>query len=175
MAVFLAIVAPTVGLLGAVLGAWMTRRNADRQWRLTARRELYTRLALASEDVRSCVVEMIEPEGLSEGRWMDDRPHKTRYADALKRFFEGLTEAAIVASPEVFDALRAHAAEIVKVIDEPEPDASPARAFLHAFERLSTSSNALLDAMRVDLGFGPPLNAATEWTFGQLVSTDPPD
>lgn len=152
--VLLAASVPVLGLAGVVAGNRLAARSDERKWRLTVKHELYLRIGYATEAFRSTVLESVKPEGLLGTRWIDDAPLKTRYANALEAFFRVTTEAAIVAEPEVYDALRKHASLIVAVVNGPEDEDNISASFMRAFDRLSRSSEAVLDAMRLDLGFG---------------------
>lgn len=155
--VLLAVSPPLFGLAGALAGVRLAARSEDRKWRLSVKHELYRHLGRATEDFRSTLLELVKPEGLLGERWVEDGPVETRYADAMTRFFGAMTDAAIIGAPDVYDALRRYAADAASVVVEgpADQDNLPA-SFLAAMERLSRSSEAIIDAMRADLGFRRP-------------------
>jgi hypothetical protein len=139
-----------------VTGTRLVARSEDRKWRLGVKLDLYRDLARAVEDLRSTLLESIKPEGLIGKQWIEDSPVESRYADAMTRVFSGMTDATIIAEPEVYDALRRFLVDVVTVVDGPEDEDNLPLSFLAAFELLSRSSEAVTDAMRSDLGFRRP-------------------
>ena len=148
----LVMVAAVVGVVGVGVGAWLTSRHEERRWRLDIKFKLYLRLAQVAEDFRTCAVEQAGPDYLYE----HDAAWSARWEDARMRFFAAMPEAAVVASNDVYDALRKLSSDGACTIQAGLDGEGDPKPFIDGFDRLATAANAVLEAMRSDLGFGKP-------------------
>lgn len=153
--VVLAVTAPVAGVAGVLLGSWAVNRREDRRWRLETKLSLYIQIARAGEELRACVDESLLPDLLDDLRRKDkDLPVGHRYFRALDSFTLLLPQAAVVASEEVYNAMRSYVVLAETAGAEVRTEVDP--GYWQESSDLNGRHWEVLDSMRVDLGFGPP-------------------
>ncbi|MDQ6948429.1 MAG: hypothetical protein M3256_19770 [Actinomycetota bacterium] len=150
----LALVAPIAAIVGVLVGARATRERELQRWRLDTKRDLYLKAVCAAEAVRSCALEMVEPESLAQLKWRDKDLVDTRYGEALDRYFALMPELGVVAGTNVYEAAVDLSTVLVKTAHGPAGDSDPHTAFVEVFNEGSIATNRLTNEMRVELGFG---------------------
>lgn len=149
------------------LGSWAANRREDRRWRLEAKHKLYVGVAQAGEELRACADEcaleiaahvenstiLAEVLDARRPRRENHPPLEARLEEALERFKLLLPQAAIAASNEVYNAMRAYLVLAETVGAEAGTEADP--GYWEESKDLSERHWAVLDAMRADLGFQP--------------------